>query len=74
MVTTATEREAAGLPAEGAYPDPATLGPVRLSQDAFVRWSRFDPEGLRRHAAARGGLVVRVAVPRQRWPARTMAD
>lgn len=49
-------------------------GPARISQACFVTWSRFDPRGLAAHKEARGGLVVRVAAPRQRWPNRTMSD
>jgi hypothetical protein len=49
-------------------------GPARISQACFVTWSRFDPDGLAAHKATRGGLVVRVPVPRQRWANRTMAD
>lgn len=49
-------------------------GPARISQACFVTWSRFDPAGLAAHKEARGGLIVRVPVPRQRWPNRTMTD
>jgi hypothetical protein len=57
-----------------AIPDPALLGPVRLSQSAFLAWLRC-PDGAKELAAAkdaRGGLFVRCQAPRQRWPARTM--
>lgn len=48
---------------------------VRVSQSCFIAWCRCDPEGLQNLVAERGGkLYVRVPVPRQRWPNRTMAD
>jgi hypothetical protein len=47
-------------------------GPSRMSVDCFRVWARTDPEGLAAWKKRRGGLIVRVPVPRQRWPNSTM--
>lgn len=45
-----------------------------ISQTCWNVWNRFDPNGLAEFVRVNGKIRVRVPVPRQRWPNRTMGD